>query len=91
MKKITYNKETCEIKYGDEVIADWNDEAHYDYPEDLIWRRDISRLVNKVFEAGYKAGKNDQITKEDLLAAVHKYTFGDVYEKELLEELGFEL
>jgi len=44
-----------EISINGELV--WNDCAPADYPEDLIWSRDISELAICFFKAGYQAGK----------------------------------
>ena len=61
--KLTYDNDTCEIKYNGVVIGEWNDNANQDYPEDLSWNRDIGRLVSKIFESGFIQGKLENESK----------------------------
>lgn len=37
----------------------WNDDFAYNCPEDLVWRRNISKLAFDFFKLGYLAGKNE--------------------------------
>lgn len=46
-----------------QVIAKWNNESNRDYPEDLTIQRDIGALISKVFEAGYKLGNDNYLSK----------------------------
>lgn len=55
MKEFEYDYETMEIKYKGIVIGKWNNEAHYDYPEDLTWDRDIGSFAREMFLAGRTA------------------------------------
>ena len=41
-----------------EVVADWNDEACCDYPEDLTSYRDIGYLIQQVYKKGYEDGQS---------------------------------
>lgn len=62
-KTISYDSDTCEIKYNGITIGTWNDEAHYDYPEDLTWDRDIGDLVCTIFDSGMLQGKAELESK----------------------------
>ncbi len=42
-----------QITHDGNIVYEWNDNANIDYPEDLSWSRDLS----KIFEAGVKLGK----------------------------------
>jgi len=55
LKDIKYDEDSCLITLDGVEIGQWNDEAHCDYPEDLIWRRDISNFHHKAFKAGFDA------------------------------------
>jgi hypothetical protein len=57
---IRYNDKDCTITVNGKVVATWNDEANCDYPEDLIWGRDIGALFTKAFEAGYDLAKEEK-------------------------------
>ena len=61
--KLTYDDDSCEIKFNGITIGTWNDEAHYDYPEDLTWSRTIGGLVDQVFMAGVSHGKSELESK----------------------------
>ena len=58
MSKVSYTINSIDGKYHEVVTVDghivttWNDEASWDYPEDLVMRRDIGSLIAKVFKAG---------------------------------------
>lgn len=55
---IKYDEESCIISLDDKEIGQWNNEASQDYPEDLIWRRDISGFHHKAFKAGHESATN---------------------------------
>jgi hypothetical protein len=55
--KLKFDSETCTISVNGEEIGKWNDEASIDYPEDLIWRRDIGSFAHEMYMAGFKAGQ----------------------------------
>ena len=59
MKKfdLKYNEETMEIILDGKVVSSWNDEAIQNYPEDLIWCREISGLFLNGVKAGYELAK----------------------------------
>lgn len=61
--KLTYDDDSCEIKFNGITIGTWNDEAHCDYPEDLTWSRTIGGLVDQVFMAGVSHGKSELESK----------------------------
>lgn len=55
--KLELDSENGGIKHGDELISNWREEAYEDYPEDLIWERDIGELVRDVAKAAFNAGQ----------------------------------
>jgi hypothetical protein len=58
--KLTYDEETCLITDDKgNVVAEWNDWAICDYPEDLTWARDISKLVTNAYLSGMKRQKQE--------------------------------
>lgn len=61
--KLTYDDDSCEIKFNGITIGTWNDEAHCDYPEDLTWSRTIGGLVDQAFMAGVSHGKSELESK----------------------------
>lgn len=56
---LIYDKETCEITVNGKLVTTWNDEAAFDYPEDLTWCRLISGIITDAFEAGLEFGRNE--------------------------------
>lgn len=73
IKNIKYDSESCEIKLNETVIGEWNDEASIDYPEDLIWRRDISSFHHKAFKAGFDAGVAAERERAKVLVEALEY------------------
>ena len=53
--RIKYDEESGIISLDGKEIGKWNDEASNDYPEDLIWRRDIGDFHDKALKAGHEA------------------------------------
>lgn len=62
-RRIKYDDKSNTITLGDEVIGSWSDDALCDYPEDLIWSRDISVLFCEAFEAGYNYAIKTRVVK----------------------------
>lgn len=56
--KIKYDDESGIISLDGKEIGQWNDNANQDYPEDLIWRRDISGFHHQAFKAGHESATN---------------------------------
>lgn len=56
IKAIKYDEDSSLITLDGKEIGQWNDNASCDYPEDLIWRRDISGLFLQSFRSGYDEG-----------------------------------
>lgn len=83
--KLTYDDDSCEIKFNGITIGTWNDEAHYDYPEDLTWSRTIGGLVDQVFMAGVSHGKSELESK----LAKAREALESVLESEVLKQAPF--
>jgi len=41
------------VYLDDKCVFEWDNEANIDYPEDLIWEREIHKVFYKGFELGY--------------------------------------
>lgn len=66
---IVYNSETGEISVNGKVVANWDDEANVNYPEDLIWMRDIGGLFCNAYSAGKAAASADSANEIESLKA----------------------
>lgn len=74
--KIKYDEESFIISLNGKEIGQWNDEASHDYPEDLIWRRDISGFYHQAFKAGHEAATERLMTVlEQALDVIEFYSW----------------
>ncbi|MBP7075097.1 MAG: hypothetical protein KBA81_06915 [Rhabdochlamydiaceae bacterium] len=88
MKEFEYDYETMEIKYKGKVIGKWNNEAHIDYPEDLIWDRDIGSLAREMFLASRTATLKEMLEALPSDETIMKESYGYGHEGSKLFELG---
>jgi len=47
------------VFYNKKLVFIWDDNAHHDYPEDLVWDRDISGIFYAGVELGQKIVKGE--------------------------------
>jgi ribosome-binding protein aMBF1 (putative translation factor) len=49
---LIFDSQSGDISVEGKVIGRWNDDARFDYPEDLTWQRTLGDLCQKMFDAG---------------------------------------
>jgi hypothetical protein len=92
VKQIIYVEENGEIMLDGKVIGEWNNEANYDYPEDLTWSRTLGGFHDTAFKAGYTAALNDLQGKVDgLVEALEFYSVNGLAKVELGQRMDVRL